>query len=181
MTVEKLFVVTYGGAVLVNQNTDTYTLMPRTIEEADDRMFVHASDAAKAFSKLLFKTVYSDIVVIAVSAFHRVVILTELWIEFGVGKYLKYISTHELATKFRTAASQAFPFFHAISGCDTISSVAGKGKKSFYETRQLFSEITAVFTKMAIVTDVSEISEQDIKLLERFFVFLYSIHATQTT
>ena len=181
MTVEKLFVVTYGGAVLVNQNTDTYTLMPRTIEEADDRMFVHASDAAKAFSKLLFKTVYSDIVVIAVSAFHRVVILTELWIEFRVGKYLKYISTHELAPKFRTAASQAFPSFHAISGCDTISSVAGKGKKSFYETRQFFSEITAVFTKMAIVTDVSEISEQDIKLLERFFVFLYSIHATQTT
>ena len=63
--------VTYDGAVLVNQKINTYNLIPCTIEEADDRMFVRASDAAKAFSKLLIKTVDSDIAVIAVSAFIR--------------------------------------------------------------------------------------------------------------
>ena len=70
--------------------------------------------------------------------------------------------------------SQAFPFFHAISDCDTTPSVAGKDKKSFCETWQLFPKILAVFRKMEIVTDISEISEQGFKLLERFFVFLYN-------
>ena len=70
--------------------------------------------------------------------------------------------------------SQIFPFFHCISECDTTLSVTGKDKKSFCETWQLFPEILAVFSKMEIVTDISEISEQGFKLLERFFVFLCS-------
>ena len=111
MTGYKLFVVTYDGAVLVNQKINTYNLMPCTIEEADDRMFVRASDAAKAFSKLLIKTVDSDIAVIAVSAFHKVVGLTELWIEFRVGKYLKYIPIHELASKFGKSHVTSLPIF----------------------------------------------------------------------
>ena len=159
MTADKMFVVTYDGAVLVNQNINTYNLIPCTIEEADDIMLVHASDIAKAFSKPLIKTVDSDVVVIAITAFHRVVRLIELWIDFGVGKYLKYIPIHKPASKFGKVMSEAFPFFHAISGCNTTSFVAGKGKKSFYETWELFSEITAVFSKMVIVIDVSEISE----------------------
>ena len=85
--------------------------MPCTIEEADDRIFVHTSDTAKAFSKLLIKTVDSDIVIMAISTFRRFVGLTKLWIEFGVEKYLKYISMHELASKFGKATSQVFLSF----------------------------------------------------------------------
>ena len=151
MTADKLFVVTYDHAVLVNQNTDTCNLMSCIIEAAGDRMFVHASDAAKAFSKLLIKTVDSNVVVIAISAFHRAIGLTKLWIEFGVEKYLQHIPIHELASKFGKAMSQAFPFFHAISGCDITSSVAGKGKKSFYETWQLFPEIIVVSAKWQLL------------------------------
>ena len=78
MTADKMFVVTYDGAVLVNQNINTYNLIPCTIEEADNIMLVHASDVAKAFSKPLIKTVDSDVVVIAITAFHMVVRLIEL-------------------------------------------------------------------------------------------------------
>ena len=80
MAADKLFLVTYNGAVLVNQNIDRYNLMPYTIEEADDRMFVHASDTAKAFNKLLIKTVDSDVVFMEISAFRRVVGLSKFWI-----------------------------------------------------------------------------------------------------
>ena len=45
-------------------------MMPCTIEEADEWVFIHANDAAKEFSRILIKTVDSDVVVIAVSVFH---------------------------------------------------------------------------------------------------------------
>ena len=78
MTAGKLYVVTYDGSVIVNQNNHTYSLMPCTTEEADGRMFAHASDATQAFSKLLIKTVDSNVVVIEISAFHRVARLLKL-------------------------------------------------------------------------------------------------------
>ena len=39
--------------VLYNNNIDASDMMPCTIEEADERIFVHANHAAKTYSRLL--------------------------------------------------------------------------------------------------------------------------------
>ncbi len=83
-----LFVGSREDGAVANQNVDLRSLMPCNIEEADESMFVHVQHAA---------ALYPRVVVIALSAFHRIHGLRELWLEFGVGKHLKYIPVHEIA------------------------------------------------------------------------------------
>ena len=171
---EKVMVATYDNDVITNKFIETSGMMPCTIEEADERVFIHANDAEKEFSRLLIKIVDSDVVVIAVSIFHRITGIQELWIEYGLEKYLKYIPIHQLASVMGTVQCEAFLFFHAISGCDRTSSVHGKAKKTFHDTWLMLPELTPVFSRLSTITDVTDSSTDDLKLLERFFVILYS-------
>ncbi|CAB4022060.1 Hypothetical predicted protein, partial [Paramuricea clavata] len=107
------------GAVSNQADIDLEPLMPCNIEEADERIFVHVRNAAEECSRILVKTVDSDVVVIALSAFHRIPGLQELWLEFGVGKHLRFISIHEIANSLGPQASTAYLFFHSFSGSDT--------------------------------------------------------------
>ena len=166
-----LFVGSREDGAVANQNVDLRSLMPCNIEEADERMFVHVQHAAALYPRILIKTVDSDVVVIALSAFHRIHGLRELWLEFGVGKHLKYIPVHEIAVSLGRQTSNALLFFHAFSGCDTTSSLKGKGKKSFNEAWKKMPSVTPVFERVA--TSQGEISGADRDLLEEFIVTLY--------
>ena len=81
--------------------------MPCNIEEADECMFVHARNAAEDCSRILVKTVDSDVVVIALSTFHRIPSVQEVWNQFGVGKHLKFLPIHEIANSLGPQASTA--------------------------------------------------------------------------
>lgn len=59
------------GAV-ANQYVDLQQSMPCNIEEADEGTFIHVEHAAEKCPRTLVKTVDSDVVVIALSAFHRI-------------------------------------------------------------------------------------------------------------
>ena len=48
------------------------------IEEADERIFLHVKHIAQEYHKILIKTVDSDVVVIALSVFHRILGISEL-------------------------------------------------------------------------------------------------------
>ena len=52
--------------------------MSWTIEEAAERVFIHAGEAAKEFGKLLIKMVDSDVIVMAISVFHGIADIKEL-------------------------------------------------------------------------------------------------------
>ena len=81
-----ILVMTDGGNVYSNGVLDLNNLMPCDTEEADERIFLHVKHIAQEYHKILIKTVDSDVVVIALSVFHRVLDISELWIEFGTGK-----------------------------------------------------------------------------------------------
>ena len=54
----------------------------------------------------------------------------EVWIAFGHGNKLRYIFCHRITNKLGTDASCALLFFHAVSGCDTVSAFRGVEKKT---------------------------------------------------
>ena len=70
--------------------------------------------------------------VITISVYHRILKLHELWVEFGKGKDLKYIPVHRIVSNLGAMSGSAIPF-HALTGCDTTSSIFGKNKKAFYD------------------------------------------------
>ena len=166
-----LFVGSLGDRAVANKDIDLKLLMPCNIEEADERMFVHVKHAAEHFPRILVKTVDSDVVAIALSAFDRIYGLQELWLELGVGKNLKYIPIHETATSLGPQMSTAYLFFHSFSGCDTTSSIQGKGKVSFYETWKKMPSITPVFERLS--ASVGDVSKEETDLIEQFVVNMY--------
>ena len=127
----KIVVAAHDGNVISNQSLYLDDIMPCNIEEADERMLLHVNNAANQFSKQLIKTVDSDVIVISVTVFDRLEGVDQLWIEFGRGETLQYIPVHEIIKGLSIDGSRAISFFHALSGCNKTSAIAGKGKLSF--------------------------------------------------
>lgn len=85
---------------------------------------LHAADAGKCgFEKVMLRTVDTDVVVLAIATFHDLA-LSELWIAFGVGKHLRYVPVHVIASSIGQQKSKALLAFHSFTGCDQTSSFA---------------------------------------------------------
>ena len=99
-------------------------------EEADTRLLFHAFHASKnGLVKIMIHASDTDVVVIAIAA-SRSMPNCELWVAFGHGATLRYIPCHMIAASLGDEASQGLLFLHALSGCDTVSSFHGIGKKT---------------------------------------------------
>ena len=97
-------------------------------------MLLHVEDAAThGYTKVLICTVDTDVVVLAVTAAGRLNI-DELWVAFGTGKNFRFLAAHEMAIALGPEKCQGLPFFHTFTGCDTVSSFRGRGKKKAWET-----------------------------------------------
>ena len=109
-------------------------------------MLLHLYDAIMDKHKIAFiRTVDSDVVVICVHLFHKLVYyeLSELWIGFGTGKSYKDIPIHLVANDLGAEKCAALAFFHAYSGCDVTSSMVGIGKKTAWNAWTSFPEATS--------------------------------------
>ena len=82
--------------------------------------------------KIMIQTVDTDVVVLAVAAAQGLKAGDELWLAFGTGKSLRYLASHEISAALGPEKARAPPVFHALTGCDTVSSFAGHGKKKLH-------------------------------------------------
>ena len=175
MTVEagKQLVVTLDHDVVsVPELNNVSALSPCSHEEADTRMILHAADAAaRGIKRICIKTVDTDVVVLAV-AYKQHIACKELWVAFRTGKHFRYIPTHEIAASMGQNECTALPVFHAISGCDSTSSFAGKGKKTAWENWKGFPAVTAAFLELSACP--SRVSDECFAAIERFVVLLYN-------
>lgn len=95
----------------------------------------------------------------------------ELWIAFGTGNNFRYLAVHQYALAMGPDKARALPIFHAITGCDTVSFFAGRGKKTAWDVWISNDEVTAVFRHL--ITSPDEIPDDHLAVLERFVVLLY--------
>ena len=61
----------------------------------------------------MVRTVDTDVVAIAVAKF-QYIFLPKLWIEFGVGKHLKYLPAHDMFRSIGEEKSQGLLAFHTF-------------------------------------------------------------------
>ena len=147
-------------------------IAPCNHEEADSRIMLHvAQGAAQGHAKIMIKTVDTDIVVLA-TAYVVKLSIQELWVDFGVGKHTRCIPAHKIAQDLGPDTCEALPFFHSITGCDTVSAFAGRGKKTAFEAWRAYPDITTVFRTLSKTP--TSVTEQQIKSLQRFVVLMYS-------
>ncbi|XP_034062878.1 uncharacterized protein LOC117540355 [Gymnodraco acuticeps] len=139
-------------------------LAPCSQEEADIRLLLHVADAVqKGCKKVTIRTVYTDVVVLAVASFSKIA-PDELWVAFGVGSSFHYIAVHEIVATMNPTKCLTLPVLHAFT-------LAGRGKKTAWETWKSFPEVTGAFNELLCMP--SEVSEGSMLLLERFVVLMY--------
>ena len=78
----------------------------------------------------MHKTVDSDVIVILVGLFLKIAAqVDDVWVEYGAGKYMQYISIRTMYNQLGESRAKALLFFHAFTGSDTTSAFRNKGKK----------------------------------------------------
>jgi len=174
----KHLITTQGTGVLCSSRQDVSALAPCTHEEADTRMLLHLKDAVQnGYSKVSIRTVDTDVVVLAITSANRLNI-SELWVAFGAGKSFRFIAAHDIAKALGPDRCVALPMFHAFTGCDTVSSFGGRGKKTAWDTWATYGDVTPAFCALGTMPDPCSIEEWK-QLLERFVVLLYDRTSTE--
>lgn len=112
--------------------------------EGDTRMILHAVKASEKLSRtsktarLVVQSPDTDVLVLLVHYFERMKAFTECWMETGtITKILdlrRFIPVHKITVALGPALCDALPSVHALTGCDTVSSFFGIGKKTAFST-----------------------------------------------
>ena len=71
------------------------------------------------------------------------------------------------------------PIFHALTGCDTTSFFAGKGKKTFWQTWKVYPQLTDALLTIAAKPD--QVPDDVMKVIERFVVLAYDRTSNATS
>jgi len=177
---DKQLVITDRGDILSKPPLlDTTSLAPCTHEEADSRMMLHAAHAAHAGrSKITTRTVDTDVVVLAVALACTLDKEDEVWVSFGTGKAFRFLATHEMMRALGPEKAQALPMFHALTGCDTVSSFADRGTRTAWEVWTSVPEFTQVL--IDLTTAPYQVDEVVTHTIEMSVILLYDRTSTST-
>ena len=128
--------------------------------------FLPVADAFRCGSRqVLIRSVNTD-VVIAVAAFK------EIKAAFGAGTNFRYIAIHEIVTSLNLRMCASLPFFHTFTGYHSVSSFAGRGKRTECETWNIYLDVTHAFEELLQIPD--QVSDNSMALIERFVVLMYT-------
>ena len=123
-----------------------------------------ADAVRKGFQKVMVRTV------LAIAMFNQIG-ADELWLAFGTRSNFRYIPVHDVVAGMDPRICATLPVFHALTGCDTVSAFSGRGKKTAWNTWEVFPEVTEAFEDLLLMQQ--DMSEATMALLERFVVLLY--------
>ncbi|KAK3754209.1 hypothetical protein QZH41_003313 [Actinostola sp. cb2023] len=97
-------------------------------EEADTRLLLHVKHVSHAETRIVIQSPDTDVLVISTAHFDSLG-CEELWFRTGVKDRLRFIPVHEVCRSLGQRMCSALPACHALTGCDSISALAGIGKK----------------------------------------------------
>ena len=125
---------TRGSDVLCSPTgLDVSNIAACSQEEADRRLIRHAAEAVlKGHRWVCICTIDTDILVLAVASFDKFK-PDELWVILGSGSHLPCIAIHGLMATMDPRYCSSLPIVHAFTGCDTVSSFSGRGKKTAWQ------------------------------------------------
>ena len=141
-----------------------HALAPCSQDEADTRLLLHAADAVQTrCKKVTIHTVDTGVVVLAVASFSKID-HDELRTTFGFGTKFLYIAVRDMVATLTPTKCPTLPVPHAFTGCDTVSSFAGRGNTTAWETWKSLPEVSDAFNELQCMP--SETSHESMELLE---------------
>ena len=136
-------------------------------EEADTKIFLCAKFAASlGFESVSIITVDSDVAILSMYYQHRLDL--NIFLQMGTGSKEKIfdIQTNELSVD----VINALPAVHALSGCDSTSSLSGIGKVKFFKT---VCKDERYYNAASILGESETINDTVVDVLEELFCDVY--------
>ena len=134
-------------------------------------------DSYAQFKRIVINTIDSDVLVLLISYIGR---LEELDPAMEIFAYLingrKYFNVTEISNSLGKEVCLALPFFYCFTGCDTVSSLTGKGKCKAWDTwfnSASKDEFTDVFKELG--NQPQDISSDQMDKIEEFIRLLYAV------
>ena len=137
-------------------------------EEADTRLLLHASHAARKMDKIVIWSPDTDVAVLMV--YFSSSIKSELWLKTGVKDRARYINTSTIAQEMGSTLTSLILPVHALTGCDSVSSFSGKGKVKPW---RMVVEEPVTHSGLDSLGDNSELTPRLTDAIEAFVVALY--------
>ena len=135
---QQILCVTSGDEVISNSDVSTETDITRcSAEEADPRIIRHVINLGKkGYTNVHVKTIDSDVVMLCLTYVDHVIAngIEKFIVIYGPKKKKIDIIYH--LVKFGSDICNGFSFFHAFTGCDTVSSFYRIGKAKFWDVWQ---------------------------------------------
>ena len=146
-------------------------------EEADTRMILHANHAVRADRRLVIQSPDTDVLVLSVSHF-RSLDCPELWFRTGVKDRHRLIPVHDIAHALGEKMCSSLPGFHAITGCDSTSSLAGIGKIKAWDS---FCRSTDHQDSLSLLGEEQELNVTTAGKCEAYVCSLYTASKKTST
>ena len=96
----------------------------------------------------------------------------ELWVAFGTGTHYRLIPAHKICAAIGLDKCLALPMFHAFTGCDTDSCFSGRGKRTAWDTWNMYPEPTGQFASLMKKPQLGDV-DAAMDTIQRFVVLLY--------
>lgn len=140
-------------------------------EEADTRMFLHESHASLHEHQTV-TIVSTDTHVKEFICHHQSATPAALTLIGAARKRLCFISVSRLCEKLGPRVCLVLPSLHALTGCDALSSFAGKGMKRAFEMVRCESQFMS--ESVDVLGESLPLREQSITKLEEVVCRLYN-------
>ena len=127
--------------------------------------------------KIMVHATDTDVLVLAIAT-ASVLERCEIWLAFGHNKNFRYIAAHTITAELGDDWCKGLLSMHAFSGCDTVSSFCGIGKKTVWD-HDVWRSLPSLTTLFGCLSHTPEaITDDYMEEIERFVVLLYS-HTSQ--
>ena len=114
----------------------------------------------------------TDVVVLAINCLTKISQIEKLYVHFGTGKNFRVIDAISLSKGIGLMISKILPLFHSFTGCDTVSSFAGKGKKTAWSVMKTYSFFAEALERLTENPN-SYKDPEILSVIERYCILLY--------
>ena len=136
-------------------------------EEADKRLVFHTKQISNSFGKIVIHTPDTDILLITLGLASE--ITAELFMKTGVKSKTRIVSLEGIKDSLKTRY-EITDVNQGFTGCDTISSFAGKGKVKPVKTMMKNQAYINLFASFGVTPELSEVQFTEI---QKFVCDLY--------
>ena len=149
-----ILAVTFDDSVLSNAVLHEPLISSCTYEEADQHIIRHAINLAhKGYHHIQIHSADTDVIILSIA--HSEIIFSKginvLNVNCGSGKFYNVKS---ISVQLGADVCKVVPFFHAFTGCDTVSSFYNHGKCKFFDTwMELNGTLTELFKSLSSIPD----------------------------